>query len=266
MGLYSSSFPHLPLWLFGVLFLAALIVAREIGKVVRDRMRGADATTDDTFAMTSVLGLLALLIGFTFSIALSRYDARRELVVNEANAIGTTWLRADLMAAADRERMQDVLRRYVDARIAFGNARSADDEVVAYRRTEALHGELWSVMLAGIAPFRDTERASLIVSTTNESIDLAATRFTARQSHIPPRILRMLGMFALLAAGMVGFERGKQRRATTILFVLLTLAVTLVVDLDRPSTGITNVSQEPMLHLRASMSPASGAVQAPGSE
>ncbi|BDU16689.1 hypothetical protein [Lysobacter auxotrophicus] len=263
MGLSSSSFPYLPLWLFGVLFLAALIVAREIGKFIRDRIPRGDDAKDDTFAMTSVLGLLALLIGFTFSIALSRYDARRELVVNEANAIGTTWLRADLMEAADRDRMRDVLRRYVDARIAFGNARSADEEVANYQQTEALQSELWSTMLAGIASFRDTERASLIVSTTNDAIDVAATRFTARQSHIPPRILRMLGMFALLAAGMVGFERGEQRRATTILFVLLTLAVTLVIDLDRPSTGMTNVSQEPMLHLRASMAPASPAIVAP---
>ncbi|MDR0184232.1 hypothetical protein [Lysobacter arvi] len=255
MALFSSSFPYLPLWVFGLLFLVGLIVSREIGHYLRRRTRRAEGDHEDAFAMTSVLGLLALLIGFTFSIALGRYDARRELVVNEANAIGTTWLRADLMADADRDRMRDVLRRYVDARIAFGNARTADEEVRTYRQTEALHGELWSTMLAGIAPFRDTARGSLVVTTTNESIDLAATRFAARQSHVPPRILRMLGFFAFLSAGMVGYERGRQRRATTILFVLLTLAITLVLDLDRPSTGMTNVSQEPMLQLKASMSP-----------
>ncbi|MGO4611730.1 hypothetical protein AB4142_35875, partial [Variovorax sp. 2RAF20] len=81
-------------------------------------------------------------------------------------------------------------------------------------------------------------------------------RFATRQAHIPPRILRFLALFALLAAGMVGYERGSQRRATTLMFVLLTLAVTLVIDLDRPSTGVTNVPQGPMLDLRESMAPA----------
>lgn len=254
MELFSYSFPYLPLWLFGLLFLAALVLAREVGKYLRDRSGRRTDEDGDAFAMTSVLGLLALLIAFTFSIALSRYDARRELVVMEANALGTTWLRADLLDDGDRDRMRDVLRRYVETRVAFGNARNPDEEVRAYRDTERLQGELWSTMIAGTASFRDTPRAALVVTTTNESIDLAAERFATRQAHIPPRILRMLGYFALLAAGMVGYERGTQRRATTLLFVLLTLAVTLVIDLDRPSTGMTNVPQQPMLDLRASMS------------
>lgn len=250
------TYANTPLWLVSILFLAGLIVAREAGKYLRDR-RGPQAKddSDDTFAMTSILGLLALLIGFTFSIALSRYDARRELVVKEANAIGTTWLRVQLLDEASRPRVEDILRRYVDARVAFGAARGADDEVARYAQTAKLQTELWNAMVAATAPFKDTPRASLVLSTTNDSIDLAAERFATRQAHIPNRILRMLAVFSLLAAGMVGYQRGTQRTATTLLFVLLTLAVTLVLDLDRPSTGITNVPQSPMLELRESMRP-----------
>ncbi len=76
----------------------------------------------DTFSLSAVLGLLALLIGFTFSLALQRYDARRELVIAEANALGTTWLRSDLLEPAPRQQLRQVLRRYVANRVAFGAA------------------------------------------------------------------------------------------------------------------------------------------------
>lgn len=253
--LNDSSYMNIPLWLLAALFFLGLLLARELGAFARRRFGGDAGAKDDgkdgdAFAMTSVLGLLALLIGFTFSIALSRYETRRELVVKEANAIGTTWLRMQLLDTGDRERMEGLLRRYVDARVAFGSAGGPGEEVEQQRRTEALQDELWATLMAVVAPFRDTPRASSLVSTTNESIDLAAERFAARQSHIPARIMRMLVLFAWLGAGLIGYERGRQRKTTTLLFVLLTLAATLVVDLDRPSTGLINVPQDPMLELQ----------------
>jgi FtsH-binding integral membrane protein len=255
---FSSSYPYLPLWLFMPLFFVLLLAAREVGIWLRrrhPRMPGQTAE-DDAFAMSSVLGLLALLIGFTFSVALSRYDERRELVVKEANAIGTTWLRTGLLEASDGERMRDVLRRYVDARIAFGGARNNAEERAQFARTGVLQNELWAVMTAGIAGFRDTPRASLIVTTTNESIDLAGERMATREAHIPARILRLLLIFAVLAAGLVGYERARQRKETTLVLLLFALAVSLVIDLDQPSTGVTNVPQTPMLDLKQSMAEA----------
>ena len=248
------TFDRIPLLAISLGFFVGLLVAFEVGRYLRARSKSTPGGSEgDGFAMTSMLGLLALLIGFTFSLALSRYDARRDLVVKEANAIGTTWLRTQLLDEPERSRMQSLLRRYVDARVEFGVAKTPEEELRRYRSTEELQTQLWNLVIAATAPFRDTPRASLIVGTTNESIDLAAERFAVRQAHIPPRILRMLAIFALLAAGMVGYERGHQRKAAILLFVLLTLAVTLVMDLDRPSTGITNVPQGPMLDLRTSM-------------
>jgi len=261
---FSGSYPYMPLWLVTVSFFAVLMLSREVGIWFHHRRRRSatiapvddddkEDKADDAFAMSSVLGLLALLIGFTFSLSLSRYDARRELVVKEANAIGTTWLRTGLLAPADGERMREVLRRYVDARIAFGEAKTSDAELAEYRRTAALQDELWAAMTAGIAPIRDTPRASLVVTTTNDSIDLAAERLASRQAHIPTRILRMLLLFSILAAGLVGYERASQRKATTLLLLLFSLAVGLVLDLDLPSTGATNVPQTPMIDLKQSM-------------
>lgn len=260
----ASSFPSLPLWLLTAAFLVALLLAREAGAWLHRRWATQGAVGIDGhpsvdpgegFAMTSVLGLLALLIGFTFSIALGRYDERRGLVVQEANALGTTWLRTDLLEDADRARMQEVLRRYVDARVDFADARGSEEEVQQYARTLALQQELWSVLNDATQAFRDSPRASLLFTTTNQSIDLASERYAARQDHIPRRIIRMLLLFALLAAGLVGYERPRHRRSTVLLLLLFALAVGLVMDLDQPSTGVTSVPQEPMLDLQKSIRP-----------
>lgn len=253
----------MPLWLLTVLFFVALIAARELGAFLRTRQNlrksrkpasgGGDPGDGDSFSTNTVLGLLALLIGFTFSLALGRYDERRSLVLHEANALGTTWLRTDLLDAPDTARVRDVLRRYIDARVEFANAKSAQQEIDEYARTTALQGELWAAVMAATASFRDTPRAGLMVTTTNESIDLAGERFAARQDHIPHRILRMLFLFALLAAGLLGYERVRQRTSTTLLLLLFSLAVGLVLDLDLPSTGGIHVPQDPMLELQRSV-------------
>ena len=215
--------------------------------------RHAGSQDTDTFSLSAVLGLLALLIGFTFSLALQRYDARRELVIAEANALGTTWLRSDLLEPAPRQQLRQVLRRYVANRVAFGAAPDADAEWRIHRQTEQLQAELWATVVAVTAPYRTTPLASLLVSTTNESIDLAARRIATRQAHIPVRILRILVLYAVIAAGMVGYQQPRQRSASLLMFVLITLAVTLVIDLDHPVAGWISVPQTPMLDLQRNL-------------
>ncbi|MGH8043660.1 MAG: hypothetical protein ACREOX_03540, partial [Stenotrophomonas sp.] len=115
MNVPESAF-DLPLWLLTMVFFLALIAAREFGVFLRTRRNlrrsrtpaAAGAEETDAFSTNTVLGLLALLIGFTFSLALGRYDERRTLVVSEANALGTTWLRTDLLDAPDAERVRAV--------------------------------------------------------------------------------------------------------------------------------------------------------------
>ncbi|MBB1115874.1 hypothetical protein H4O09_02180 [Stenotrophomonas sp. W1S232] len=121
MVLIASSHPNLSLLLISGGFFALLFIARETGALLRRRVerRHAGSQDTDTFSLSAVL---ALLIGFTFSLALQRYDARRELVIAEANALGTTWLRSDLLEPAPRQQLRQVLRRYVANRVAFGAA------------------------------------------------------------------------------------------------------------------------------------------------
>jgi hypothetical protein len=265
MDIPALNYSAMPLWMLGLLLFLALTAAREAGHLLRKhRQRSSpenDAEVDDGFSMTSVLGLLALLIGFTFSLTLQRYDTRRELVISEANALGTTWLRTQLLDDNDRIRLQALLRRYVDVRVAFGEARSPEQEQVAYRKTEAMQQQLWDATSQAVAPFRTTPLASLLITTTNESIDLAATRMAAREARTPMRIIRILAIYALISAGMIGYQKGRHRAATTVLFVLLALAAILIADLDRPATGAIQVSQQPMLDLQRSIAevpPATG--------
>lgn len=256
MDFIASFYSDFPLTLVAVLFFVLLVVARELGAFLRHKMgqRHPEQEDADTFTLSAVLGLLALLIGFTFSLALQRYDARRELVIAEANALGTTWLRADLLEAGPRQQLRQVLRRYVDNRIAFGAAQNADVELRIYRQSEALQGELWRTVVEATAPFRTTPLASLLITTTNDSIDLAARRIATRQAHIPVRIMRILILYAVMAAGMVGYQQRRQRQSSMLMFVLITLAVTLVIDLDHPAAGWINVPQTPMLDLQHSLS------------
>lgn len=258
----------MPLWLLTALIFVALTAAREAGNLLSKRRKGSSATGDaddaDGFTMTSVLGLLALLIAFSFSLSLQRYDARRELVISEANALGTTWLRTGLLDEGDRDRLRTLLREYVDIRVEFGAASTPEQEAAAFRKTEATQQRLWDATTDVVIPFRTTPLAALLVTTTNESIDLAAERKATREARIPPRILRVLMLYALIAAVMVGYEKGRHRAATSLLFVLLTLAASLVVDLDRPTTGGIKVSQQPMLDLQRSIAEAPG--RAPVSE
>jgi len=254
------SYSTIPLWLLTVLIFTALSAAREAGHLLSKRRKGSPVTGDaeagDGFAMTSILGLLALLIAFSFSLSLQRYDARRELVISEANALGTTWLRTGLLDEADRTRLQALLREYVDIRGEFGVASTPELETAAFRKTEAMQQRLWDATGEVVRPFRTTPLAALLVTTTNESIDLASERKATREARIPARILRVLMLYALIAAVMIGYEKGRHRAATSLLFVLLTLAASLVVDLDRPTTGGINVSQQPMLDLQRSIADA----------
>jgi len=254
------SYSSIPLWLLAVLIFTALIGAREAGYLLRKRRKKSsplgDAEGNDGFALTSVLGLLALLIAFSFSLSLQRYDARRQIVINEANALGTTWLRTGLLDEPDRTRLRAVLREYVDIRVEFGTASTPGQEDAVFRRTEEKQRQLWDAISEAVAPFRTTPLAALLVTTTNESIDLAAERKATREAHIPTRILEILMLYALIAAVMIGYEKGRHRTATSLLFVLLALAATLVADLDRPAAGAIKIPQQPMLDLQRAIADA----------
>jgi hypothetical protein len=250
-----------PIW---VLFLAVCVVAGLAleGGYRLGRWRHARAPEEKETpvgAMVgSILGLLAFLLAFTFGLAATRFDARREVVLEEANAIGTTYLRARLLPEPQRTEATSLLREYVDARlpdIRQGNPSEIIAKVVA--RSEELQEQLWSQAVAA-AEKNATPITGLFVQSLNETIDVHAKRLLVDQrSRIPISIWAGLFGLALLGMAAVGYQAGLSatRRSPAELGVVLAFAgvLFLIADLDRGHEGFLKVSQQPLIDLQRSM-------------
>jgi hypothetical protein len=233
-------------------FLLAALAGWGFG---RTRPR-SDADDGAGTEIGGLLALLGLLLAFTFGMAGSRYETRKELLLDEANAIGTAWLRADLLPEPDRTEVRDLFRAYVDARLKAAAGGSIAEGIAA---SERIHAELWSRAV------RNAERApnpiaALVVQSVNEVIDMHGKRVTLGwRNRVPETILVALYALAILALLLLGFEAGARgvRRPvpTVVLVVTLATVVALIVDLDRPGEGLLRVSQQAMLDLRAGMKP-----------
>jgi hypothetical protein len=249
----------LPVWAAGLVLLAILTLASRIG--IWLRARGGDASHEDAgYILSAALGLLALLIGFTFSLALSRYEMRRDLVLQEANAIGTTYLRTQLAPEPFRSQLQTLVRRYVDARLALADAgEDAGAIAAADAQADRLQKQIWDTIMAAVPHIDPPVAVPLLTNTANATIDLAASRKAALSARLPSSVVLALLVYAVISAGILGYVTQGNRRGTQIssalLFVLLTLAISLILDLDRPRTGSIVVSQAPLLDLKASIRP-----------
>jgi hypothetical protein len=248
-------FDTVPLIVAGPVILLLLLGGVELGYrghswLMADRVAGHGGPDQ---LLAAVLGLLALLLGFTFSLALNRYETRRDFVLQEANAIGTTWLRAQLLEEPNRAAMSGLLRVYVDARLKWSQADDRDDLTA----TDAIQQNLWRQVGVAIRTDPSAQLSRGLMDAMNDSFDLASARVAMRQAHIPDRVLAILLLYAFLSAVMLGYilsANGRPHRiATAMLLALMTLALIVILDLDRPRTGAILVSQQPMIDLKASL-------------
>ena len=245
----------LPLGVIALAILAALLAAATLGyrghRWLLER-RGETDTESHDHLLAAVLGLLALLMGFTFSLSLNRYETRRELVVQEANALDTTWLRAQLLDPVNRAEIRGLLRDYLDARLDWSEA----DTPETAARTDVLERKLWDAIGRVMRSDSSPLLSRALMDSVNEDFDLADTRAAARSAHVPDRVLNVLLLYALLSAAMLGYTsaaKGKpQRIATSAVLMLLTLAMVMILDIDRPRTGAITVTQQPMEELKQS--------------
>src|SRR5258706_13642398 len=169
----------LPLMGIALVILVALRAAATIGYRGHLRLlqrRGETSSESHDHLLSAVLGLLALLLGFTFSLALNRYEARRDLVVQEANAIDTTWLRAQLLQPPDKAAMSDLLRAYLDSRLAWSEAGAAADMAPTTR----LQQKLWAVTGPVMRSDPNAQLSRAVMDTMHDSFDLAEGRAATR--------------------------------------------------------------------------------------
>jgi hypothetical protein len=192
---------------------------------------------------TAIYALLGLMVAFTFSGAAGRFDLRRTLTVDEANAIGTAYLRLDLLPAAAQPALREKFRRYTEARIAIYGALpdvGASDAHAA--RAAALQGEIWAGAVAALRGAQP-QAALLVVPALNDMIDITTTREIALRTHTPPVILIALGVLTLVCSLLVGYSLAGGRRLGVTLHALafaaiLTVTIYVILDLDHPRAGL----------------------------
>ena len=204
---------------------------------------------------TALLGLLALLVGFTLAMAVSRFDMRKELVLAESNAIGTAYLRSDLLGEPNRSEAARLLRAYVDARLDFYDA-GADAGRLAAANAEArrLQAKLWTIAVDSAAKDPRPVSVSLFTQALNDVIDLYEKRLRALENRVPDVVFYLLFIVAAVGIGFIGYGAAlsgrRYFRSTALVSLLVMLVIVAVMDLDRPRRGLITVGQSSMLALK----------------
>jgi hypothetical protein len=241
-------------WLF---VLGVTLTAHAVGYYAgRRRLARKESSPEIGAVQGALLGLLGLMLAFSFGSAAERFVARRDLILSEVNAIGTAYLRADLLPSPHAEALRSALTKYVDVRVAFFEAGVDETGVrAAMTRSEHLHVAMWS---AGIAGVREVPTAGVIVlPALNEVIDLHTSRVDGLRRHLPRAVVVMLLVIATMAVSSIGYGSGFSGApylTGSVAFVVATVAVLgLTLDLDYPRAGLVRVEQTTMLELQQSL-------------
>jgi membrane protein YdbS with pleckstrin-like domain len=237
-----------------VALIAALEIGSRLGRKARTQIDDAGKSQAGSL-QGAIIGLLALLLAFTLSMAINRYDARRQLVLDEANSIGTTYLRAKLLPTPYAVDVQNLLRQYVTNRLNFFNAgvdqariKAADDQATQ------LQQQLWSIATTVSAQDNRSVPIGLFVQALNDTIDLQAKRLAAFNNRVPETVIWLLLGVSVVAAGIVGYNNGLGNRrhvfGAIALVVLLVVIIWAIIDLDRPRRGLIQISQQSMIDVQ----------------
>jgi hypothetical protein len=256
--MHTAPLDSLPNWVLLVIGSLVLWFVTELGyRFGRWRQTHVPGERDQPAGaiVASILGLVALVIAFTFSFAAARYDARRLTILKEANAVGTAYLRARLLPEPQATEVIRLFREYVDVRVR-GVADGKPDEAIA--RSAALHDQLWAQAVAAAEKKENPVITALFIQSLNDVIDVHSERVLAgMRSRIPIAI--WAGLFGLSMLGMaaVGYQAALANTARSPAMLGLVMAFTIVLllisELDRGQEGMLRVGQQAMLDLQKSM-------------
>ena len=255
----NSPLDALPLWALFIFILGVVLLSVEggyrLGKYRRSRREEEKEAPLGTM-VGATLGLLAFILAFTFGLAAARFDSRRQVLLDEANAIGTTYLRAGMLPERG-EQIRGLLRDYVGARLEAVRSGNVAEGI---RRSEGIQQKVWSEAEALGQKNANSIVVGLFVQSLNQMIDLHAERLQAGlRSRIPGAI--WLGLFAVAALSLatMGYHAGLSgtRRSLAVVAVAVTFSVVieLIADLDRPQEGVLRVSQQALQDVQRSMAP-----------
>jgi hypothetical protein len=241
-----------------IVFIASLIaqwLAAYAGDFLRGQRRPVrqDEREDLDIVEAAILTLLALIIGFSFSMAVTRYDQRKNYEEAEANAIGTEYVRADLLPAADAVSVRELLRRYLDQRIA--SYLSREEREIGQTDTESakLQTALWSAILPA-ANARPTPVTALAVAGMNDVLNSQSRTQAAWWNRIPVAAWSLMGLIAIASNSLLGYgERRKGALLLLVLPVIVSISFLLIADIDSPRGGIIRVLPHSLIALSHSI-------------
>lgn len=255
----STRLDAIPLWAMFIVTVMTVFVAVEIGYQLGRyrRLRSEEEKEAPVGAIVgATLGLLAFMLAFTFSLAAARFDARRMVVLDESNAIGTTFLRAGMLPEPYASETRKLLIRYVDVRL---HAVESGEVEQGLTESSELHQALWKQATEAASNDSHSIVTGLFIQSLNEVIDLHSKRVMfALRNRIPEVVWLALYFITVCAMGALGYQEGlaRSRRSLAVLALMFTFSavILLIADLDRPGEGLLRVSQKSMLDLKTLMS------------
>lgn len=248
--------------LWGVFLLTVVLVLLSIGVGVflgsrRRRKPEHEAEAPLGTIIGATLGLLAFMLAFTFGVAAELFQTRRQLLLDEVNAIGTNYLRAGLLLEPHRSQVRELLRQYVDIRVNLtkeGVLQPQEKLQETLARSEALQDQMWSHAVELAKANRGSEIDALFISSLNEVIDLQTSRVTVFRYRIPPAVWASLYFITIMSMMTVGYHAGLSGKSSFKVALVLALTfsavIFLITDLDRAAEGRFRVSQQPMFELQ----------------
>lgn len=249
--------------LFAVGLAVGIILLLEIGRRIGARKiaEEGDSASKGLGAIEGALfGLMGLILAFSFSGALTRFDGRRQLVVEEANDIGTAWLRIELLNPEAQPPMRDLFRRYLDSRIeAYRKVPDMDAVRAELARSTKLQEEIWSLAVASGREAKMSSAPILLLPALNAMIDITTTRTEATRMHPPVIIFAMLGTLTLACSLFAGYGMAARQRLNPLhaagFALVLAVTVYVIIDLEYPRVGLIRMtdSDQALVDLRKSM-------------
>jgi len=240
---------------FAILALVCYEAGFRVGVWWQDREPGEQEGPTGVL-VGSILALLAFLLAVTMGMASDRFDTRRGLILSEANAIHTTYLRAGYLPEPASSQIRELLREYVPLRIRTSSSGAIEADV---QKSGEILDRAWAIAEGVAKTTNQGDLVSTFLDSLNETIDLHESRVTAGSARVPETVVLLLFFGSVLSLGMVGYSAGLTRRrsllSAAVLIIALGAVLTIVVDLDRPREGLIQVSQQPLIDVQQQVGP-----------
>ncbi len=245
------------------LMLGAAIIGQRLGHLRREDERGLRESSG--VLQGALLGFMGLILAFGLSLALGRYDARRAALVDDANTIGTTWLRSQTLAEPYRSQSMPLLIEYTDVELQVSHvAPGTDAQKQLVADGAALHEQLWAILGKAVAADPTGTAPRMYMDTLNDMIDQQTTRISGLNNRVPTEVLLLQVSGSAMAMFLLGLHVGvldRHRAPLLVTAALVTMLLFVTFDLDRPTEGFILIPDTPLSLLRESMDqpPAAGA-------